>query len=295
MINLRQVHRLFTHEDAKFLHAHKIFGLSVLIHFAYRLYLQVTTGSMHFNNTYTPYWIAIHFLLHVTSFQFKIPTRRNLAYNIIWPEMLFHSMIFASRSLFAMLIQWLVLNNYLSQYISTICRGPLVICTMILADISTKHAPKLSKSDSTDTTTGQTMRLNPYPLYVSPNVAKYINLFYSQSQIIATMAILFYNDIGKYFLHLLAIQVSPLLMTLEKKGIINRTGWHVFYTLTLLINYIYGIYCDFTKCQSEPVVANHLALYCLIVLLTIGARFGLNMNKYVLWSAVIVMQLRMLL
>lgn len=40
------VHKLLTKEDGRFGHVHKIIGTTALVHYIYRAYLLITTGSM---------------------------------------------------------------------------------------------------------------------------------------------------------------------------------------------------------------------------------------------------------
>ena len=66
--------RLFTAEDR--FHAHKLLGVSVLVHFVYRAFLISYTGRDAFEDTDAPAALAclgMHVALHLTSFIFHIP------------------------------------------------------------------------------------------------------------------------------------------------------------------------------------------------------------------------------
>jgi len=113
VVRLGQTRRLFTHEDGRFFHAHKLLGTTVLLHFCYRFFLWTMRGSMGFDdktvadNKWTFLTLyAAHVLLHVSSFEFVVPVRRNLRYNVIWTEMRWHALIFAYRSLAVLLLHW---------------------------------------------------------------------------------------------------------------------------------------------------------------------------------------------
>ena len=108
MVVLSQVHRLITHEDRHIMHIHKTLGVLVLGHIFYRMNLIIKLGDSGLAaSPWTPLWLVIHALLHVSSFQFRLPSKRNRTYNIIWPEFRLHSMIFAYRSILSVLLMWM--------------------------------------------------------------------------------------------------------------------------------------------------------------------------------------------
>lgn len=277
-VNFWQFRRLVTHEDAKFGHLHKILGSLVLYNFGYRLWKFVSTGEMGFDRSFaTLFWIIVHASLHVSSFEFILPSKRNKVYNIIWPEMRWHSMVFAYRSLILMFFMWLSMNDMvLSHQAVAYLRGPIVIATMAAADYATWFYKSKSLVDQTDST----MRGNPYPPYVPSLAVAVHNMFYSVSQVLATANIL-YRGFNAVFLQLLAIQTAPFGMTLVKKGILKQAGWHWTYTVALLINYMYG--------HMVPDDLTHVSYWTTVVVFSI-ARFRYNVNKYVLWSLAIAYQ-----
>jgi len=266
-INPYQWHRLFTHEDGHYAHAHKIAGISVMAHFGYRLWHWYNHGHLGFDSSISTIMLMlVHMSLHITSFQFVIPNRRNMVYNVIWPEMRWHSLIFAYRSIAVMFVIWLEQRKLLPLHLDMWARGGIVITAMLLADYATNH---YKAWDST------TMRKNPYPSYIPQSYIRIHNLFYSLSQIFATLNML-YRGYDLVFLPLIAIQTAPFCMTLVKKGIINQMGWHVYYTLAILVPYYYA----FTH-KGKGLSLVRAALFAAT------ARFGLNLNKYVLWAIVI--------
>lgn len=279
-VNFGQVHRLVTHEDGHFFHAHKVFGVLGLMNFLYRIWNHAVYGDMNYSMSgWTILCIFVHAMMHVTSFEFLIPSRRNRTYNIIWPEMRWHSLVFAYRSLVMMSLLWLSWNGIVSEHLTVWARGPLVIATMLLADTITAHYKRTETLRESETT----MRTNPYPSYVHPAVSRMYNLMYSASQVLGTMNILC-RDIGSVFLVVFPIQIAPFGMTLVKKGILTQAGWHFWYSIAIFANYWYA---------KTMVRANDNSLetfYTVSAIFFIIGRFGLNINKYALWCTVIAMQ-----
>lgn len=266
--------RLFTHEDAVFGHAHKLVGGLCLINFLFQFGRVFAYGEGYFPEVgwFTPFVIGLHGLLHLTSFQFKLSSRRNKTYNIIWPEMRWHAMIFAFRSLVTMGAM-----HFLPFWASYGLRGPIVMLTMVCADFVTwyyKTRGMVAEHDST-------MRGNPYPAGTPEWVIRYLNLFYSASQVLGTMNVLTSTDISRVFWILFPIQTAPFGMTLVRKGILDQRGWHVFYTLALLMNYVYPTY-------ASPMPRG---LYWGLAMFFMLARFKFGANKYVLWGIVSGVQL----
>ena len=245
-----------------------------MIHYLYRMWCYGMYGSMLLESggVWTPLSLVPHLLLHVTSFQFHLSSKRNKSYNIIWPEMRWHSMIFAYRSIVALYGMMFLPGGWLPYY-----RSAVVMLTMVAADYAThyyKEKEMVEKSDST-------MRGNPYPTGTPEWFRKSLNMFYSISQAFATANILV-RGMGSVFLVLIPIQTSSFLMTLERKGYISQFGWHFWYTAALLLNYGYAI----VHGTEGHVHYNGISLYQLTVTGFCLLRFCLNMNKYVLWGVV---------
>lgn len=365
----RQTRRLFTHEDAKFFNGHKILGGIALTHFAYRLSLWFKHGDMGLDDPEKQDWVlfvlyALHAALHVTSFQFHVPDRRNTRYNVIWPEMRWHTLLFAYRSIIVLLACWAIRRASFSatslinipligtnRFIKTplfshsvvksilLFRGACALCTMIAADAVTLYYRKknasmraaeaaarfhsasssasasgavLSSEKNADTEpvvsnydrsaatsfTSMTMRNNPYPAYIPPKVVKWNNLFYSVSQVLATLNVITSPTMDRVFMTLLPIQTAPFCMTLEKKGVITQAGWHMYYTITLLMNYMLAISINkkavvhtgegmASAAASEVGVRLPRQVYFALALGFAVCRFKFKMNKYLLWATVI--------
>lgn len=258
MVNIGQVRRLATHEDRT--HGHKILGAMVLGHIAYRVNLIIRRGdSGLLASPWTPWWMAIHALLHVSSFQFKLPSKRNMTYNIIWSEFRLHSLIFAWRSIINIMCLWSGIQWF---------RGPLVIGTMAAADAVTHFCGQAT-----------TMRGNPYASGTSAEFITWHNRFYSMSQFGATMAIMF-RGVDSAFMALLPIQTAPFLMTLVKKGILTQTEWHIWYTLGLLSNWIHALAGTGTDGNLLS-TAQYMGLF----LTATVARLRFRVPKYLIWGS----------
>ena len=114
-------------------HVHKIFGFLALSRMIWRMYLMQTTASMGFvrGRWLDLAWIGVHAALHVTSFQFILSNRRNKVYNISWPEMRWHTMIFSYRSIITWFAIWLGIDSWP-------LRVAIVFATMVCADVVTR-------------------------------------------------------------------------------------------------------------------------------------------------------------
>lgn len=262
MVNVGQVRRLVTHEDPAFMH--KILGCLALGHIGYRMnFIFKYDDSGLATDPRTPFWMFLHALLHVSSFQFVLPQKRNRVYNVIWPEFRLHSMLFAYRSLIAVLLT--ACGGRWNQAL----RGPLVMGTMLAADIvSAKHGQ--------DTT----MRANPYPMGTSQEFIKWHNRFYSLSQFGATMAIMF-RGADSAFMALLPIQTAPFFMTLAKKGIITQGEWHVLYTYTLLTNWLHALAGPGNDRNTISTFKYMAILFGVTI-----ARLKYGVGKYKIWGTV---------
>ena len=281
--------RLATREDARFGHVHKLAGLAVLGHYAWRVSLWATTGTTGLDrDAWTPAWLLLHAMLHVTSFQFHVDGHRNRTYNIIWPEMRLHTAAFAARSIVVAAAVWLtrhalalaVMRRIDARWLDVLdtdsgataiacVRAAAVLGTLILADAATVWC-----GDGRTTT----MRDNPYPSNTPWLARRAINLFYSVSQIAATVRTLVATSVEPAFFVLLPIQIAPLLMTLVRKGYLRQTGWHIVYSLSLLGAWWHAV-------RSPRQTSLDWQEVALMVTGIAALRLRLGINKYLLWTA----------
>ena len=228
---------LITNHDP--FHVHKILGLFVLLHFIYRFYLVATTGRA-FSSPKEPTYISIcgvllHGVLSWSSLLLPLPTKRNFAKPMIWPEFRYHSILFATRhvlsTIFTLANCWpssSSSNNDNQVVLNCISRGTIIIGTVKLASyITSKHGNKTHRTTNT----------MPYPNNVSSIQETNIKRMYTAAQFGATITC-FMNDPTMQFVPLLGIQMAPLLMTLVRKGRISTTTYHRVYSISLSLGYI---------------------------------------------------------
>lgn len=271
--------RLSTHEDAKFLHAHKVIGAAVIAHFCWRWCCWAVNGSTGFDDCGSPwplFWVLVHAALHVTSFQFALSQRRNRVYNIIWPEMRWHTTIFSVRGLAVIVFMWLSAQPQATAQLQAalrFMRVATVFITMIAADAVTFIYR--------DAGYGTTMRSNPYPDGAPRWAVSALNQFYSVSQAGATVVVMFSTLPSAVLFQLMPIQLAPFLMTLVKKGYMRQAGWHAWYAGALAANYVFLL--------SSPARTSALLWYetAGALLAFRAARIGMRVNKYVFWAAVV--------
>ena len=278
MFNFYNISKLFTHEDKNYFNLHKILGVISFINYSYKFYLWYNHDDMFIvNDIFNIGLITCHALLSISSFIFKIPQSRIRITPIIWPEGRLHSIIFGYRSIFIICIFFMYW--YTHYEILNYLRGVVVFLTILSADYVTLYyklyAKTLNENDST-------MRKMPHPSYYTQNFMDKLNIFYSISQIFATITCIFSKNIDKIFFVLFPIQIAMFLMTLAKKNIITTEGWHLWYSLSLLLNYYiqlktYRLSYDFI----EKVIIIGLGTFFSIF------RLKYNWNKYYMWSIII--------
>ena len=226
-MNIENIPKLMTKEDPY--NIHKMLGILSLGHFAFRYY-NLIYKTMNFNTVYDISLLSIHYLLSVTSFQFKIPSTRNRIGPMIYPEFRLHNLLFSCRSIFCTIFFYHklpIIYNILISYL-----------TMIGADIVTYYYKD-----------GTTIRNMQFDIDVPDEKKRAITLFNSKMQLCATIYML--GNIDSAFSPLFAIQFSSFLMTLVRKNIIKTKHWHLLYGLSLMINGLvyYSLHLDFILFQ----------------------------------------------
>lgn len=239
-------------------------------HYIYRFRQWYIHGHMLFDDSwFTLGCIMVHIGLSTSSLIFHIPNTRNRAAPMIWPEFRLHSIIFAMRSLTIIMYHWTSMHhNWIFSPQSSI-----VMLTMMLADKVTEAYPLQ----------GSTMRVMPFPNYVTDSFKRRLNLFYSVSQVYATIEVLTRPTMSYAFMVLFPIQISALLMTCVRKSIITADGWHFWYTLSLLSTSLYSVYNTEEPMQMQT---KQLLVYHGCALYFIVRRFIYKNNKYLLWTHV---------
>ena len=252
---------LFTQHEARYGHIHKTLGLLALTHYLYRFYNFLAYGTMGFGTSSSWVYIISHAALSGTSLIFYIPSARSITSPMIWPEFRAHSIIFAYRSLVAMSLTELTISDPITRFVT-------VLGTLLLADGATKYFKMEGVT---------TMRDMPFPDWVSQTARTRLNYYYSVSQVLATMTILFSPSMERALMILFPIQIAAFLMTLVRKKIITPLQWHIYYALSLFINYVHG---GMLQTEILPVLFYiSSVLFCFL-------RFGFKVNKYILWIGI---------
>ena len=247
---------------------HKTLGLVSLCHYGYRFYNIVSEGDSGLADDMNLYfWIFVHMTLSASSLMFHIPNNRVAKRPMIYPEFRLHSILFAFRSLLVMTffdIMWV--------------RCLITLATSVLADMVTKYYR------NNDTT----MRGMPFSDNIPNWFRAQINTFYSVSQVLATMNMVFGRTIDSPFVVLFPIQIAAFLMTCVRKGLIGADGWHGLYSIALLLNYWYGW---FSQGAGRPwfleILEHGIPSYWKWAILFCVYRFHFNVNKYLLWMPIL--------
>jgi hypothetical protein len=271
-----QIRKLYTKEDGAFFHVHKILGVLALCHYIYRFHEWYMYGYMQFDGSWsTLALIFTHTGLSTSSMIFHIPNIRNRAAPMIWPEFRLHSIIFAMRSLVAMVYQWTLLHFFGTAPMQGLwdLRPYMVVVGIMMADFVTRWYPPQ----------GSTMRVMPFPKYVPEWFVYALNIYYSICQVYATMEILTRSTMAYPFMILFPIQIAAFLMTCVRKSIITAAGWHFWYASSLMTTATYVILSSDPERKSP----SQLLLYNCCIVFFVVERFVFKINKYKLWACVI--------
>lgn len=218
--------KLLSHHD-KF-HVHAMLGLTALIHFLYRFLYMFTLRAESF--TYGRFSfgsLLVHFLLHVSSFQFDLPANRIWTKPMIWREFRVHNAIFAYRHLVGAALgiafpAWWWRDPSVSSLAAKIA---LVLAGCKAADIAT---------DRIGSTEKRTTNAMPYPKKTDKSIESVAKWFYAKSQFAATTLAAFGTP-SLSFCSILAIEIASFLMTLVRKGLIEDRTYHFIYAFSLFI------------------------------------------------------------
>lgn len=263
--------RFFTREDR--FHLHKALGAACLAHFMYRFYYMFTTGTGRFApaSPYTPILLAAHAGLSATGLFFHVPSNRIAKRPMIYREFRLHSIAFAYRSILAMLATWLEEAAILGPRGGAIARSLIALGTLVAADVVTH----MYKAQDT------TMRDMPFSDHTPRWLIRHLNMFYSFSQVLATLNSTYHPSMDAAFLVLFPIQFAAFLMTCVRKGVLGADGWHTLYAGALLLNYLHP---TMFPGRSHPRPREYFwAIAALFSIL----RFRYRVNKYALWVPIL--------
>jgi hypothetical protein len=241
--------KLITHEDPYYLH--KFLGLSCLFNYGYQYYMYFRYSNPILNI----YTLLPHFLLHYSSFIFKVLEKRLVETRMtmfIWKEVRLHSLIFAYRACLSILF---------TDYCQII-----TLLAMISADIVTNNYGTLGVSSIR----GQQNKFGKRSM-----MKELAGAFFSISQMGATIITsgIFQPNPSKIliFSTLPPIQTAAFGMTLIRKNIINKNTWSIIYSIELFFTY----YIWYKECHNLHIIPLSVLIYLL-------RRVGFS--KYIIWS-----------
>jgi cytochrome b involved in lipid metabolism len=253
----RWMQKLFTKEDP--IGLHKTMGIFVLLHFLFRF------GQMYFFDPsagfgtrmgkgpgiIAPLCLIPHALLSLSSLIFHtVPRERVVGQPMIWQEFRMHNIIFGLRSVIAAFLGYLTIYNGNTRAwrrfaVSACCVNALV------ANIVADEATRRLREDTSESTTA-TM---PYWEGCSVETQKKFKTFYAYCQFLATGACITVGNPAWPLAVLIAIQLASLLMTLVRKGLLSARGYHIGYTISLIMPYFAGLRSMFySKSLEFPVL-----------------------------------------
>lgn len=260
-IKTQNLFKLFTKEDNT--NIHKILGIFSVINFIFQYSTLILYGEMHMRNSkLTPYILAIHGLLSISSLIFHVPLKRHGKLPMIYKEFRLHSIVFGLRSVLCAYCFYYKLHILTNMFI--------VFLTMIAADIVTRCFAAET----------QTMRGMPFGESIEPEEKKLISRMQSSQQFSATMFMI--TNIEGAFLPLFAIQIAAFLMTLVRKNIISELDWHRVYSVSLWINIF--VFLSFRSIGMIAYVISSVYFFGYF-------RIVQRENKYVLWYTIFLVYL----
>lgn len=192
---------------------------------------------------------------------------------MIWQEYRIHNIAFGVRSVIAAGLAW---ASYYFQHtplirkIAILGSGAAILIANYVADEGTKRL-RVNNMESTTATM-------PYWDGCSMETQKRFKSFYAYCQFMATLSCLAVANPAWPLSVLLAIQMASLLMTLVRKGLLSARGYHIGYTITLVMPWFVGL-------RSLAYGPEFLAMVPLGWMLYQLRRRGVN--KYALWVPLI--------
>ena len=264
--------KLVTHEDPW--HVHKTLGGLCVVSYAWRFAL---TGSSDMGFRSHPSWtiptLALHLLLNLSSFVFRIPKQRIKSDGYrIWPEYRLHSLVFLCRSMAYMLLIY---------YEDISGKDPDYRLNLVIVLLACGAADLSSLSQGR---------------YRSPTIRGFdtpfgVQYFFSVAQMLATSACIWgLRRYSTQFAFCWIIQLNAFFMTLRRKNIGSHRVFLAVYGSMLVMgghfaNVDHVLYGESTYAMLGLAATAHTA-----ALLRLGPRLpGLRVlqdNKYLMWTAI---------
>lgn len=278
--------KLFTREDP--VGIHKYMGIFCLLHYAFR-FLQMFFGdiSAGFGSrcgkgpSFLPVLCLLpHAILSLSSLIFHtVPRERVVGKPMIWQEFRVHNILFGMRSIVCCFLAWLSLyHQHSPPWRRTAVVGSCLTSLMVM--VGADQATARLRQNNQESTTA-TM---PYWEGCNMETQKRFKVFYAYSQFMASLACISVANPVWGLAVLLAIQGASFLMTLVRKGLLSPKGYHIGYTLTLVLPYYVG--------YRSHVVMGHWrfpAMMATAALLFQSRQRGIS--KYVLWVPLYVLRI----
>jgi len=262
--------KLLTHHD-KF-HVHACLGILALLHFGYRFWCMFAKGQHSFTADATSLAaLSIHFLLHVTSFQFVLPKQRQFSKPMIWKEFRVHNAIFAYRHLLCC-----VLGIYFPSWWYQMSVSSMLVKVGIVLLACKAAAVTTEQIGSTEKRTTNAM---PYPEWVSSSQQETAKRFYAKSQFAATALAIFGTPMLS-FGSILAIEIASVLMTLVRKGLIESWVYHAVYGAALFIMFP-ALLTGLHNGDEQVEQIAFTAMTCTTIAVTVRMQVGLS--TYLTW------------
>ena len=273
------VRQLFTKEDH--LHVHKTLGGLALLSYVWRL-SQAGATDMAFQTH--PEWTAVTLLLHLfvnlSSFEFRIPAQRiTTDGGRIWPEYRLHSLVFLSRALACIAVNWYEQHYQLkSNYLLNLF---IVLGAIAAGDISSYAVGQNHSRSIRDLS--------------APASVKY---YFSVMQFYATAVALFGLRRSSLFFYIaLVVQVTAFLMTLRRKNLVSHEWNIVLYGALLAGGFAMGAYeCVYFAAATgrDQHDYNMTAIFSLSLIACTASLWRMGpwptwmdplRNKYLVWTA----------
>lgn len=202
-----------------------------------------------------------------------VPKERVVGKPMIWQEYRVHNIAFGMRSVLCTWLAWLsIAKGHRAPWrkFAVVGSCAVTLAAQLVADWGTANF-RANNQESTTATM-------PYWDGCSVKTQKRFKLFYAYSQFMATLACIAVCNPAWSLAVLLAIQCASLFMTLVRKGLLTAGGYHIAYTITLVLPYFVGIR---SNVMAMPAGSFPAMLLLGAGLFGLRARFGIS--KYALW------------
>lgn len=258
-----------TNEDL--LHHHKLIGLLVLLVMLLRFTMVGQNSDMGFlsHPQFTIPTILLHFLLNLSSFQFRIPAKRIKDGGRIWPEYRLHAAVFAIRSMFTILLYHFErLYNWPPNYDYNyfIILGGMMAADTASWSVSTKYQSRSVRD------------LDTHPA---------VKFFFSLMQFSANAGMLYgLRRCTLPYLGIFITQTTPFVATLRRKQVFTSDWGGAFVYGAFLVFGSYFVIQDYLNDGPKTfwIVRSLGQIAALQRMSPLPSSFALLQNKYVVWT-----------